>query len=108
MNKEQLERMIFNLKLAATAKFPTLYVVQDYVTGRGLPTSWNSVYIIKNTEDGPEMCTIFSPEHMKKRRKDNNLYWHVHGYGTSHTHLVKQQIERAFGVDLSKFHTRII
>lgn len=109
MNNDQRQRMIEYLTEAAGHHHPTLYIVRDFVTGAAAPTSWNDVFVCLLMSNGsPYLQRIMFPAHMKKRRKDNNYYWHENSWGTSHNFLVVQKLEKAFGMDLSKFQTCIL
>ena len=108
MNDQQ-KRMRKYLEEVATHKYPTICIVQDYVTGHKAPTSWNEVYvtILSHAQD-PYLQKIMSPDDMKVRRKTGNLYWRVNGGGTNHGHCVKEKMEKAFNIDLTGFHIQVL
>lgn len=104
----QYDRLRKTLQRELRTKRPTIYVVMDYKTGRGLPTSWSSAYIM---QDG-YMKKLWAPWAMRRRRTDNNLYWHEHSWGTRHTFLLVEQILLAAGLhkkyDGNAFHTEVL
>lgn len=108
--EEQKNRLAKILKRELRTKRPTIYLVMDCKTGRGLPTSWASAYIM---QDG-QMKKLWAPWAMRRRRTDGNLYWHEHSWGTPHTFCLVESILHAAGLNdfssrtANRFYTEVL
>ena len=85
------------LQAVLRQKHPTIYLVGETCRGYGYITSWVNAYAMHKGS----LVRLWDPDSMRVRRTDGNYYWRVSEIGTSHTHLLKQEIGWAAGLHSS-------